>query len=465
MITRLDQRQERLIEPPASGRKRIVVLGSGFAGAYCAKELEWRLREDQAEIFLIDRHNYFVFYPLLVEAGTGRIEPRHTVVSIRTFLQRERFLMAEVAGIDHEAREVHCEQPRLGMTMRIRYDHLVIALGSVTNMPDVPGLRAHGFQLKDLNDAVQLRDRAIEMLELAAECDDPARRASLLHFVIVGANFTGSELAGELEGLLSGAVARYDSILREDIRITLIDRSERILSVLDPRLSRYAMDSLRRRGVHLRLRDSVVEIGPYHAVLDSGDRLATETVIWAAGIAPPTVLDQIDVPRDDKGYILCERDLRIQGFETLWAIGDAAVNVDAKGQPYPATAQHAIRQGVVCARNIARMLRGRPTRPCNIRTRGSLAALGQRSAVAEVMGARFSGFFAWWLWRTIYLLKMPGIGRKLRVVLEWTLELFSRRDYVQLGIQPPSRSEESEVRDRRQMAGTSPTSPLQGEAR
>jgi NADH:ubiquinone reductase (H+-translocating) len=427
------QETMRELEPPGS-RPRIVVLGCGFAGAYCAQELERRLGPDDAEIFLIDRNNYFVFYPLLVEAGTGAIEPRHAVISIRSFLRRERFLMAEVVDIDLEAQQVVCAQPTLGKVHRIAYTHLVIALGSVTNVPDVPGLHQHGFQLKSLGDAVMLRDRAIEMLELAAECDEVSRRASLLHFVIVGGNFTGAELAGELESLLQGAVRRYETIVREDIRMTLIDRGDRILSALDPRLSRYAMENLRRRGVHIRLRDSVVEIGPRHAVLQSGETVATETVIWTAGIAPPPIVPRLSLPVDDKGYILCERDLRVRGFENVWGIGDAAVNIDVRGDAYPATAQHAVREGVVCARNIVRVLRGRAARPCNIGTRGSLAALGRRSGVAEVFGIRISGFLAWWLWRTVYLFKMPGIRRKLRVVLEWTVELFSRRDYVQLGI-------------------------------
>src|SRR5690606_18565367 len=195
-----------------AARPRIVILGCGFAGAYCAQALERRLATEEAEIVLIDRHNYFVFYPLLVEAGVGDIEPRHTVVSIRSFLKRERFIMGDVVDIDPQAREVVCDQPALGTRRRVRYDHLVIALGSIASLPQVPGLREHGFPLKSLADAVLLRDRAIEMLELAAECEDPARRASLLHFVVVGANFTGAEMAGALEDLLSGAVKQYGTI-------------------------------------------------------------------------------------------------------------------------------------------------------------------------------------------------------------------------------------------------------------
>lgn len=437
--------EERSAATEERRRPRVVVLGCGFGGSYCAQELGRRLRDDEAEVLLIDRHNYFVFYPLLVEAGVGYLEPRHAVVSIRSFLRREHFLMAEVVDIDFERQEVVCEQRALGTVCRIRYDHLVFALGSVTNLPSVPGLHRYGFELKSLADAVLLRDRAIEMLELAAEREEtcPApRRSSLLHFVIVGANFTGAEMAGALEDLMDGAVRRYDTISMADVRITLIDRGDRILSALDPKLSRYAMENLRQRGVHIRLRDSVTEIGEKHAVLQTGETISTETVIWTAGIAPPPLVSRLNLPVDENGYVVCERDLRVRGFENVWGIGDAAVNIDARGRAYPATAQHAVREGVVCARNIVRVLRGRGSKPCEIRSRGSLAALGKRSGVAEVLGIRISGFPAWWLWRTVYLFKMPGFGRKLRVVLEWTVELFSRRDHVQLGLHRPVRREE-----------------------
>jgi NADH:ubiquinone reductase (H+-translocating) len=435
----------RVIERLRPGGKRIVIVGCGFAGAYCAQGLHGRLREEDAEIFLVDRHNYFTFYPLLVEAGTGGVEPRHAVISLRAFLRRERFLMAELAEVDFEAGEVICAQPTLGSIYRIPYDHLVLALGSVSNIPDIPGLREHGYELKSLVDAIMLRDRAVEMLELAAECDDAARRSSLLHFVIVGGNFTGAEVAGELEDLMREAVQRYPGLDREDVRITLVDRGRRILSELDLRLSRYAMENLRQRGVHIRLRDTVVEVGARHARFQNGETVSTETVIWTAGIAPPPVVSQLKVPVDERGYILCERDLRVRGFENVWAIGDAAVNIDGRGRPYPATAQHAVRQGAACARNIVRVLRGKAAQPCDIRSRGTLAALGRRTGVAEVFGLRFSGFVAWWLWRTVYLFKMPGVGRKVRVVLEWTVELFSRRDHVQLGIRREAGREESDA--------------------
>ncbi|MEX2219938.1 MAG: NAD(P)/FAD-dependent oxidoreductase [Phycisphaerales bacterium] len=412
--------------------KRIVVVGGGFAGAYCAQELERRLKPAEAEVLLIDRQNYFVFYPLLIEAGTGNVEPRHAVVSIRSFLRRAAFRMAEVTGLDPATRELLCLGAD-GRPHRVGYDHLVIALGSVTRMPPVPGLREHGFQIKTLGDAITLRDRAIHLLEVAEATDDPQVRAASLRFVVVGANFTGAEIAGELDAVFRSAIREYPSLKLGEVRITLIDRGDRILSALDGALSEYAARRLTERGIDIRLRESVEEISAGSVRLTSGATLATRTVIWAAGIAPPPVVACMPLPLDGNGYIVCERDLRVRGHADIWGIGDCAVNTDAEGRAYPATAQHAVREGRACARNIARALRGRPTLPCDIRAQGSLAALGCRTGVAQVFGVNVSGFAAWWLWRTVYLLKMPGLARKLRVALDWTVQLFFRREYVQLG--------------------------------
>jgi NADH dehydrogenase len=415
-----------------NGAARVVVLGGGYGGAYCARALERRLGS-HAQVTVVDRQNYFIIYPLLVEAGTGSVEPRHAVVSIRAFLRRSRFHMAEVTGIDPARGEVICRLPGDGGEQRLPYDHLVIALGSVTRLPDVPGLREHGFQMKSLMDAVGLRDRAIGLLEVADITEDRARRERLLHFVVVGANFTGAEVAGELDAFLGSALRRYTHLRRSDVRITLIDHGDRILSALDEDLSRYAEENLRRRGVEILLHESVSAIDENGATLINGRVIPAATVIWAAGIASPPVVSSLGLPLDARGYIICERDLRVKGFDNIWGIGDCAVNEDSQGKAYPATAQHAVREGAWAADNIARAIRGQPTRPCDIRSKGSLAALGCRTGVASIFGIKVSGFPAWWLWRTVYLLKMPGFARKLRIALDWTLELFFKRDYVQLG--------------------------------
>lgn len=427
--------------PAASHPTRIVIIGGGYAGAYLAQALERALRRDglaaTVSVTLIDKRNYFAIYPLLVEAGTGSLEPRHAVVPIRSFLRTSTFKMAEVRAIDTDARTVECIFGETGEVEHVRYDHLVIALGSVTRLPDVPGLREHGFQLKSLTDAVAMRDNAIRMLEVADATSDPARRRALLHFVVVGGNFTGVEVAGELDAFVPRAARRYRNLSRSDVRITLVERSDHILAPLGPGLSSYALKNLRSRGVDVRLGCSVSSIDRDHAILDTGERLDTHTVLWCAGIAPTPLALRLGVPRDERGYILTEPTFQVRGLPGVWAIGDCAVLRSASGEHYPATAQHAIREAKFLAGNLVRSIRSEPAIASEIRNAGSLAALGCRTGVASVLGVKLSGFPAWWLWRTVYLLKTPGWSRRVRVAIDWSLDLVFRRDEVQLGVHRP----------------------------
>jgi NADH dehydrogenase len=433
------------ITPASDHPVRIVIIGGGYGGAYCAQALAKALRRrpasaTSAELWLLDRHNYFIFYPLLVEAGTGSLEPRHAVVPIRDFLPRRgpaEFRMAEVLSADVRTRTVTYSIVGERGRETIEYDHLVLALGSVTRLPDesaVPGVRAHAFEMKSMADAVGLRDRAIEMLERADAARRDEHRRALLHFVVVGGNFSGVEVAGEFDEFLKRATKRYPHLEPGDCRVTLVEMADRILRPLGDDLSDFALAHLRRRGLDVRLETTVSRVEPTSVTLSTGDTLAASTVIWCAGIEPGPLVRDIDVPVDERGYVLCERDLRVRGFENVWAIGDAAVNIDAGGRAYPATAQHAVQQGRHLARNLLATLDGRAVTPCDLADRGQLAAIGCRTGVARVFGLKLAGFWAWWLWRTVYLLKMPRLGRKVRVTLDWTVGLFFRRDDVQLGV-------------------------------
>ncbi len=419
-------------QPPQ--HRRIVILGGGFGGAYCAQALQRHLREREAEILLIDRHNYFVFYPLLVEAGTGSLEPRHAVVSLRAFLGRAAFRMAEITGVDPHARRVFYRLAHDDRTESVAYDYLVVALGAVTRVPDIPGLRELAFHLKSMADAVALRDRAIEMLELADATADEAQRRALLHFVVLGGSFTGVEVAGELVTFLRQAARMYRNVTPQTATVTLIEMADRILPALSSALASYAADAMARCGVAIRLGESAQRIEPGRVYLASGQTLATHTVIWCAGIAPNPLLAKLPFPLDARGYILTGRDLCVPGFPGVWAIGDAAANPGPDGRPYPATAQHAVQQAQHAAKDIARSLRGGAPRPCDIATKGSIAAIGCRVGVAEVLGIKVSGFLAWWLYRTVYLLKMPGLARKVRIALDWTIDLCFPREHVQLSV-------------------------------
>ncbi|MHC4430059.1 MAG: NAD(P)/FAD-dependent oxidoreductase, partial [Planctomycetota bacterium] len=351
-------------------RKRIVILGGGFGGAYCAQALERTLRGKDVEVVLFERHNYFIFYPLLLEAGTGSLEPRHAVVPLRAFLKKTDLRMADVVDVDFERRAVRYRLVGSDTTAELDYDHLVIALGSVTRMPDdVPGLRTHAYEIKSLADAVGLRDRAIAALELANATEESIRRRALLHFVVVGGSFTGAEVAGEFEMFLRQGARRYGRVGQWEVAVTLVERDDRILRALPA--------------------ESVV--------LSDGETLDAHTVIWCAGIEQNPLICKWPLPADDRGYILCDRDLRVQEFENVWAIGDCAINPDREGNGYPATAQHAVAQAGHLARNLAAVLSGAATKPCDIMTKGSLAALGCRTGVAKVFGLKLSGFAAWWL--------------------------------------------------------------------
>lgn len=422
-------------------RKRIVIIGGGFGGAYCAQSLEKHIRHLDAEYVLIDRHNYFIFYPLLVEAGIGSLEPRHTVVPIRNFMKTGVFRMGDVHDIDFDKQLVHYRIAGSNDEASLHYDQLVLSPGSVTRLPDVPGLHQHGYEMKELIDAVCLRDRAIQLLEHADSIDDPEKRKALLHFVVVGANFSGAEVAGEYHAFLRAAAKRYRNIQPKDCRVTLVEMLDHILDAFkDPDLSQWAEENLRRRGIDIRLETMVNEVKPDGVILSNDEFVPAHTTIWCAGIAVNPLITRLNLPTDDKGYLTCEPDMRVKGFQNIWALGDCAVNPDPEGNPYPPTAQSAVRQGSHLARNLGKVLRGEQPEPCRLRQLGSLAALGHFQGAAKVFGIKLSGFPAWFLWRTVYLWKMPGFGRKIRVAVDWTLDLIFRRDFVQLGLHtlPPA---------------------------
>jgi NADH dehydrogenase len=418
---------------PNNRPPRIAIIGGGFGGAYTAQRLERLLKAHEAEIVLLDRNNYFVFYPLLVEAGTSSLEPRHAVVSIRSFLGRTRFIQAEVDELDTEAGTISYGLSGATENQTLRYDHVVLAPGSTTRMPDIPGLSDFGFEIKSLEDAVRLRDHAIRQLELADAINDPETRRRLLHFVIVGANFTGVEIAGEFEVFMRRECRLYPNLSPDDVTMSLVEIGSRILPALDDELSQYAASRLQSRGITIDLGVSVSKVEANRAHLDDGRVLESQTVIWCAGIAPPPLVNKLNLPTDPRGYILCDRDLRVRGYERVWAVGDAAVNPDSEGAAYPATAQHAVQQAHQLAKNLSRVLRGQSAQPCDIKSKGALAALGCRTGVAKVLGIKLSGFPAWFLWRTVYLFKMPGWARRLRVALDWTMDLIFPPDPVQLG--------------------------------
>lgn len=418
--------------------KRVVILGGGFGGATCAQALERHAREFDLEIVLINRNNFFVFTPLLIEAGTGSLEPRHAVVPLRDFLDKTVFRAAEVISVDPIDATVRYRVNGKNEDEEIAYDHLVVALGSITRRMPIPGLKEFAFEMKDLGDAVSLRDRAIRLLEQADATPDPEERRALLRFVVVGGNFTGVEVAGEFQVFLSEAARRYRNVRRDECSVTLVEIAPRILQALDEDLAVYAVEQMEKRGTRVLLRTSVKEVRVDSVLLSNGEILPTRTVIWCAGVAPNPLTQKLGLPIDARGAIRCGADLRVEGKENVWALGDCAAIPDREGKNQPPTAQHAVRQAAHLSRNLAATFRGAPLTPCFLTSQGALAALGCRTAVAKVFGVKLSGFPAWFLWRTVYLLKMPGVARRLRVALDWTMDLFFSKPIVQLGVHTPT---------------------------
>jgi NADH dehydrogenase len=422
----------------AGAQKRVVILGGGFGGAYAAQKLG-RIMPADWQVTLIDRNNFLLFYPLLIEAGVGSLEPRHVVVPIRKFMPRRgEFVMAEVREIDLERQHVDFRVIGADDHETMHYDHLVIGLGSVTKLPNVPGLKENGFQLKSLGDAVEFRDRGIRLLEYANTIKDEAKRRAVLRIVIVGANFTGIELAGEYQDFLEDAAKEYPNIGRDEVEVIVVEYANRILSVLDEDLAGFAQRHLEKRGLRILTNTSVTDVRPDQVTLTTGEVIPTYTAVWCAGITPnPLIKKTSGLPVDEKGYILSGRNMQVHGYANVWAIGDCAVVRDASGQPYQATAQNATREGAHVAGNIRSATRSEPLSDFDYKTAGSLAALGCRNAVAKLMGVKLSGFPAWFMYRTIYMLKMPGLGRKIRLIMDWTVDLITKRDVVQLGVRRP----------------------------
>jgi NADH dehydrogenase len=421
--------------------KKVLILGGGFAGSSCAAALARAQRRGWVDVTLIDRQNYMVFYPLLVEAGVGSLEPRHTVAPLRRMIGRASFRMAVVLSVDVAGRAVEVELPGIGVRQTLTYDHLVIAVGSVTRLPPVPGLRRFGYQMKSLADAVSLRDRAIQTMELAAAVGDGALRQQLLTWVVVGGNFTGTEVAGEFHHLLQ-RLARSYGLSPRDVQVVLVERDDRLLGTLDERLSAYALREFQQRGVDVRLNRSVTQLAADHCLLSDGQRLASGTVIWCAGVAPNPLALAADLPRTRGGWIQCDADLRVSGLDHVWAIGDVASNPDVQGRPYPPTAQHAVPMGQAVAANLLRTLRGEATRPFVHQSRGMLAPLGGRDAVAQVSALRLRGTLAWCLWRAFYLWQMPGLGQKVHIAIDWLLDFVLGHELVQLGVHRATRLQE-----------------------
>lgn len=419
----------------AGQRKRVVIVGGGFGGAYAAQTLAKRAPSD-TEVVLIDRQNFLLFYPLLIEAGVGHLEPRHVTVPLRKFIgRRGQFVLAEVEGIDLEGQQVSFRVPGMNASGALHYDHLILAPGSVTRIPPIPGLAEHSFQLKSLQDSIEFRDRGIRLLEMANTIADKEAKRALLRIVVVGSNFSGIELAGEYHEFLTEQAKHYPNLEEEDVQVVVIEYADRILPAIDADLALFARRNLERRGLVIHTKTTLTEVHADHVILTSGEVVKTNTTVWCAGITPSPLLRRIPgLPLNDRGYIECDETTQVKGSANVWAVGDSAFIPDKSGKPYAATAQNASRQGPLAALNVLRSMKGEELRPFVFNPVGSLAAIGCRTAVARVFGVKLSGLLAWFMFRSVYLMKMPSWSRRIRIVIDWTLSLFFKQEPVQLGV-------------------------------
>jgi NADH dehydrogenase len=407
----------------------IVVLGAGFGGIECARRLYKKLRRRPGvHVALVDKNNHSVFQPLLPEVASASIATHHVVNPVRMLARGVDFDCAEVERIDLDARLVHFKTPEGMDSMPMPFTHLVIALGLVPNMGVVPGMAAHGLAMQTVGDAYHLRDHVLGCLELAANTSDAVLRRELLTIVTVGAGFSGVETCAEVHDMLSSALRYFPELRKEKIRSVLVSSTERILPALSPSLSEYALKKLRKRGVEVLLTARTTSVTPRSCFLKDGTVIPTRTVISTVGFSPHPVVLGTALDKD-KGRLVVDEHLRCKGRDDVWALGDCAVVVNAHdGKPSPPTAQFAVRQGIQLADNIVRALDGEPLRKFAFRQLGYAASLGHLSAVVEIGFVRLSGFLAWWMWRTIYLMKLPGFYRRLRVIVDWTVSLFFPRD-------------------------------------
>jgi len=416
-------------------KPRIVILGGGFAGVYTAMALERALGgRGDFEITLVNKENYFVFQPMLPEVISGSIGLTDVVSPIRSLLPRTDLHVRDVESLDLERREVRTSPGFRPHPHVIRYDHLVLALGNVTDFRGLPGLPEHALPFKNLGDALHLRNHVIRALEEAAiEEDDPELRRQLLTFVVAGGGFSGVEVVAELNDFVREVAGHYRGIEPSEIRVLLLHSQDRILPEMDASLALFAQKLLAERGVEIRLKTRLAAATGYEAILKGGERIPTRTLVSTVPSSPHPLIDALPLPKAKNGRLLTSAELRVQGQERLWAVGDCAlVTVGASGEPAPPTAQHAIRQAEVAAHNIVSELRGGARRVFDFKGLGTMGSLGRRSAVAQVFGFKLSGFLAWWLWRTVYLMKLPGWGRRLKVAAAWTLDLVLPAETVQL---------------------------------
>jgi len=411
-----------------SGKKRIVILGGGFGGVYAAIQLEKSLARDSAvEVCLVSHDNFFLFTPMLHEVAASDLDITNIVNPLRKLLRKVEVLVGDVNRIDLPNKRVLISHGYRNHSLQISYDHLVIALGSITNFYDIPGLVDLAIPMKSLRDAIQLRAQVIRHLEEAN--GNTGDRRALLTFVVAGGGFAGVETVAALNDFVREAMPFYPNLREGMLRVILVHSGSVILPELGEDLGRHTQKVLARRGVRILLNTRVKSMTEDKVFLAYRAPIPCSSLVWTAGTVPSPLISSLPCAKE-RGRIAVNRFLQVSDWPDVWAVGDCAFVPDIRnpGKAHPPTAQHAIREGRVVAQNIAAALLGRPLKSFSFKTIGLLASIGRRAGVARIFGFNFSGFLAWWMWRTIYLSKLPGLDKKVRVAFDWTLDLLFPKD-------------------------------------
>jgi NADH dehydrogenase len=418
--------------------KHILIVGGGYVGLYTAlrlqRKLHRELRGGEVRITIIDPQSYMTYQPFLPEAAAGNLSPRHLVAPLRRVLPKVRILNGTVTKVDHGERTVTF-QPAEGKPRQVAYDVIVMAAGSISRTLPIPGLTDIGIGFKTVGEAIALRNRVLHLLDVAESTDDLKVRRRALTFVVVGAGFAGVEALAELEDMAKDSVRYYRNLRPSDIRWVLVEATNRVLPEVGPEMGKWTLEQLRERGIDVKLETRLESCVDGHVILSDGSKFEAETLVWTAGVKPSPVVNGGDLPLDERGRIKTTTMLTVAGTRDAFAAGDAAgvPDVTNPGQYCAPNAQHAVRQAKVLADNIVRHLRGQQLVEYRHKYVGSVAGLGLHQGVANVYGVKLRGFPAWFMHRTYHLSRVPTLNRKVRVVVDWTLALFFKRETISLG--------------------------------
>ncbi len=412
---------------------RILVVGGGYVGLYTALRLTSKLQRDEAVVTVVAPRSYMTYQPFLPEAGAGSIQPRHTVVPLRQTLPDAEIITGSVARVEH-GRKVATIVPLEGEAYELPYDTLVMAVGAVPRTLPIPGLADWAIGFKNVEEAIALRNHVLECLDIAETATDPEIRERNLTFVFVGGGYAGVEALAEIEDLARYATRYLRNVTPDDLRFVLVEATGRILPEVGDELGVWTAEQLRERGIEIRLETRLESTVNGEVVLSDGTQMLSDTVVWTAGVKPSPLLEQTDLPLDERGRLVCHADLRVVGVDDAWGAGDctAVPDLTNPGAYCSPSAQHAVRQAKVLADNVIAVMRGFEPVDYRHKHNGSVASLGLYKGVAQVKGIRIKGFPAWFLHRTYHMSKVPTLRRKVAVVTDWTIAFLFKRDVTSL---------------------------------